>query len=109
MAKKKKSTSSKGDTTVNIGVVDTMCARFDMGAAARRELTKCPGYGEKFEVISQTVPGFKDLAVAAKNLIERDGASIVVALGMPGSAPIDKQWAHEPPTGTMTAHPPTST
>ncbi|HTT58654.1 MAG TPA: riboflavin synthase [Acidimicrobiales bacterium] len=116
MAKKSKTKSNKTDSTQRdaptkkvIGVVDTMFARFDMGAAARRELAKCPGYNETFVVVSQTVPGFKDLAVAAKNLIERDGASIVVALGMPGSAEIDKQCAHEASTGIMTAQLLTST
>jgi riboflavin synthase len=116
VAKKSKIKSNKTEATERrapkkkvIGVVDTMFARFDMGAAARRELAKCPGYGQTFEVVSQTVPGFKDLAVAAKNLIERDGASIVVALGMPGSAEIDKQCAHEASTGIMTAQLLTST
>jgi riboflavin synthase len=99
MAKKKK----KSKSTVKIGVVDTMFARYDMGAAARAELEDCPGYGKKFDVISQTVPGFKDLAVAAKNMIEREGASIVVVLGMPGSQPIDKQCAHEASLGIMQA------
>jgi len=88
---------------VRIGVVDTMFARYDMGQAACDELAICPGYGKTFKVISQTVPGFKDLAVAALNLIERDGCSIVVALGMPGSAPIDKQCAHEAAQGIMQA------
>ncbi|MFZ1062642.1 MAG: riboflavin synthase [Acidimicrobiales bacterium] len=88
---------------VKIGVVDTMFARYDMGAAARAELEDCPGYGKKFKVVSMTVPGFKDLAVAALNLIEKQGCSIVVALGMPGSAPIDKQCAHEASTGIMQA------
>ena len=96
----KKSNSPK---KVRIGVVDTMFARYDMGAAARSELEGCPGYGETFTVISRTVPGFKDLAVAALNLIEEQGCSIVVALGMPGSAPIDKQCAHEASTGIMQA------
>lgn len=86
-----------------IGVVDTMFARYDMGAEAVAELASCPGYGERYEVIRRTVPGFKDLAVAAKQLIERDGCRIVVALGMPGSAPIDKQCAHEASTGIMMA------
>jgi riboflavin synthase len=104
MAKKRKS-----DKWVKIGVVDTMFARFDMGAAARAELKECPGYATTFKVISKTVPGFKDLAVAAKNLIEKDGCSIVVALGMPGSAPIDKQCAHEASTGIMQAQLLTST
>jgi len=105
MAKTKSSKSSP----VKIGVVDTMFARYDMGDAAVRELATCPGYGETFTVIAQTVPGFKDLAVAAKNLIEKDGCSIVVALGMPGSAPIDKQCAHEAAQGIMMAQMLTST
>jgi riboflavin synthase len=92
-----------------IGVVDTMFARYDMGGAARAELSECPGYNETFRVVSATVPGFKDLAVAAKNLIERDKCDIVVALGMPGSAPIDKQCAHEASLGIMQAQLLTST
>lgn len=86
-----------------IGVVDTMFARYDMGAEAVDELRHCPGYGERFEVLRRTVPGFKDLAVAAKRMIEGDGCRIVVALGMPGGAPIDKTCAHEASTGIMTA------
>ena len=88
---------------VRIGVVDTMFARYDMGQAACDELAICPGYNKTFKVISQTVPGFKDLAVAAMNMIEEDGCSIVIALGMPGSAPIDKQCAHEAAQGIMQA------
>ena len=102
-------TKQKSTKKVRIGVVDTMFARYDMGGAARHELSECPGYDETFRVISRTVPGFKDLAVAAKNLIERDGCSIVVALGMPGSAPIDKQCAHEAALGIMQAQLLTST
>ena len=92
-----------------IGVVDTMFARYNMGADALEELASCPGYGEKFTVIRRTVPGFKDLAVAAKNMIERDGASIVVACGMPGSADIDKVCAHVASQGLMQAQLMTST
>jgi riboflavin synthase len=105
----KKNKTPKSDKKVRIGVVDTMFARYDMGGAARAELAQCPGYGETFEVVAKTVPGFKDLAVAAKNLIEKDGCSIVVALGMPGSAPIDKQCAHEAAQGIMQAQLLTST
>lgn len=94
---------------VRIGVVDTMFARFDMGAAARDELSQCPGFGETFTVVSRTVPGFKDLAVAAKRLIENKRCRIVLALGMPGSAPIDKQCAHEASLGIMWAQLMTST
>lgn len=99
----------KSKSVVKIGVVDTMFARYDMGAAARAELSECPGFNKKFQVISQTVPGFKDLAVAAKNMIERDGASIVIVLGMPGKEPIDKQCAHEASQGIMQAQLMTST
>jgi len=94
---------------VRIGVVDTMFARFNMGQAAYDELASIEGFGTKFTVLTKTVPGFKDLAVAAKNLIEKDGCAIVVALGMPGSAPIDKQCAHEAAQGIMMAQLLTST
>ncbi len=96
-------------TPLKIGVVDTMFARYDMGDAAIRELQSCDGFGEKFTLVTQTVPGFKDLAVAAKNMIERDGCVIVVALGMPGSQPVDKQCAHEASMGIMQAQLMTST
>ena len=86
-----------------IGVVDTMFARYDMGAEAIDELSECPGYGTRFTVVRRTVPGFKDLAVAAKKLIEEDGCRIVVALGMPGKEKVDKVCAHEASTGIMTA------
>ena len=86
-----------------IGVVDTMFARYDMGGEALDELASCPGYGTKFQVIRRTVPGFKDLAVAAKVLIEQEHCRIVVALGMPGSQEVDKVCAHEASTGIMTA------
>jgi riboflavin synthase len=92
-----------------IGVVDTMFARYDMGAAARDELAQCPGHGTEFEVVARTVPGFKDLALAAKLLVERDGCEIVVALGMAGGAAIDKQCAHEASQGIMLAQLLTST
>jgi riboflavin synthase len=86
-----------------IGVVDTMFARFDMGAEAVDELTSFPGHGERFEVVHHTVPGFKDLGVEAKRMIEIDGCSIVIALGMPGRAAIDQVCAHEASQGIMLA------
>ncbi len=92
-----------------IGVIDTMFARYDMGAEAIDELEHCPGHGERFEVVRRTVPGFKDLAVAAKCLIEAESCRIVIALGMPGRAPIDKTCAHEASSGIMTAQLMTST
>jgi riboflavin synthase len=86
-----------------IGVVDTMFARYDMGGEALDELSQCPGYGTIFTTIRRTVPGFKDLAVAAKKLIEEEGCRIVVALGMPGKEKVDKVCAHEASTGIMQA------
>lgn len=95
--------NKKTPKPVRIGVVDTMFARYDMGRAALTELADCPGHGETFVTIAKTVPGFKDLAVAAKNLIEKDHCAIVVALGMPGKEQIDKQCAHEASQGIMMA------
>jgi riboflavin synthase len=86
-----------------IGVADTMFARYDMGAEAVDELESCPGYGDHFEILRRTVPGFKDLGVACKKLIEEEGCSIVVALGMPGKAAVDQVCAHEASQGIMLA------
>lgn len=92
-----------------IGVVDTMFARVDMGAWAVEELQSCPGYGERFEIVRRTVPGFKDLAVECKRLVELESCRILVALGMPGRAPIDQVCAHEASQGLMLAQLLTST
>lgn len=87
----------------HIGVVDTMFARYDMGAEATDELAACPGFSTRFDVLRRTVPGFKDLGVACKKLIEEEGCRAVVALAMPGRAPIDKTCAHEASQGIMLA------
>ena len=92
-----------------IGVVDTMFARFDMGAEASTSWRQCPGFGATFDVVRRTVPGFKDLAVECKRLIENEGCHIVVALGMPGKAAIDQVCAHEASQGLMQAQLMTST
>jgi riboflavin synthase len=86
-----------------------MFARYDMGREALDELAACPGHGTLFEVVHRTVPGFKDLGVAGKRLIEHEGCSIVVALGMPGKAAIDQVCAHEASQGIMLAQLLTST
>jgi riboflavin synthase len=92
-----------------IGVVDTMFARIDLGGYALDELKNCPGYGERFEIVYRTVPGFKDLAVECKRLVEIENCKIIVALGMPGRAEIDQVCAHEASQGIMTAQLMTST
>ncbi|MCD6370987.1 MAG: riboflavin synthase [Thermoplasmata archaeon] len=81
-----------------IGIVDTTFARYDMGSAVEDELRKL---GTGFKIIRRTVPGIKDLPVAAKKLIEEENCNIVIALGMPGPKPIDKQCAHEASLGLI--------
>lgn len=83
-----------------IGIVDTTFARSDMGSAALDELGK---QGTGFRAIRRTVPGIKDLPVAAKKLIEEDKCDIVIALGMPGSKPTDKQCADQASHGLINA------
>ena len=86
-----------------IGVVDTMFARYDMGAAARDELANCPGHGTTSRSSRARCRGSRTSPSPRSVLIEREGCDVVVALGMPGSAPIDKQCAHEASQGIMLA------
>jgi riboflavin synthase len=81
-----------------IGIADTTFARFDMAHAAIDELKSL---STGFRIIRYTVPGIKDLPVACKKLFEEQACDIVMALGMPGSKPIDKQCAHEASTGLI--------
>ncbi len=83
-----------------IGIVDTTFARFDMGSAAVDELKSL---GTGMRIIRRTVPGIKDLPVAAKKLLEEDGCEMVMALGMPGGAEKDKVCAHEASQGLIQA------
>lgn len=82
-----------------IGVVDTTFARFNMGKAAIDEIER----NVSAKIIRRTVPGIKDLPVAAKKLIEEEECDIVIALGMPGSKEQDKICAHEASTGIIQA------
>ena len=86
-----------------IGVVDTMFARVDMGEIALLTLRAKPDFGTRFDIARRTVPGIKDLAVAAKRLIQLDGCEIVLALGMVGAAELDRVSAHEAGQGIMLA------
>lgn len=81
-----------------IGIVDTTFARFNMGKSAIDELN---GIATGFKIIRYTVPGIKDLPVASNKLFDEEGCDIVMALGMPGAKPIDKQCAHEASMGLI--------
>ena len=50
-----------------------------------------------------TVPGIKDLPVACKILLDKYKCDIVIALGMAGPMPIDKQCSHEASMGLQQA------
>ncbi len=82
-----------------VGIADTTFARFNMGKAAIDELRK----GAAVSIERYTVPGIKDIPVACKKLIEERKCDIVMALGMPGKDPLDKQCAHEASMGIMYA------
>jgi len=79
-----------------IGVADTTFARFDM---ARSVLDEWKSVGAAVDPVRYTVPGFKDLPVACKVLLEERGCGAVIALGMAGRAPIDQLCAHEASLG----------
>jgi len=81
-----------------VGIVDTTFARHDMARAAVNELKQLCSV--KF--VRRTVPGIKDLPVEVKRLLE-EGCDLVMAFGMPGAAPIDKQCAHEASLGLIWA------
>lgn len=82
-----------------IGIADTTFARIDMAPFAIEVLRK----NSKAEIERYTVPGFKDLPVACKILIDKYKCDIVIALGMAGPKPIDKQCAHEASLGLQQA------
>ena len=81
-----------------IGIADTTFARVDMAKFAINEFeSNISGY----KIKRYTVPGIKDLPVACKKLFEEDDCDIIMALGMPGPKPIDKQCAHESSLGLI--------
>lgn len=83
-----------------VGVVDTMFARANMGELCEKTLRKSK---YPIVIVRRTVPGIKDLGVAAKKLIEEENCGIVITLGMVGKALIDKACAHEAVQGIQWA------
>lgn len=85
---------------MKIGICDTTFARYDMARVAIEEI-KNQVSGVRIE--RYTVPGIKDLPIASKKLLEEKDCDLVMALGMPGKEPIDKQCAHEASLGIIHA------
>lgn len=81
-----------------IGIADTTFAGYDMAKSAIQQIQS---HTTKIKFIRYTVPGIKDLPVACKLLFEKSECDIVMALGMPGGKPIDKQCAHQASIGLI--------
>ena len=79
-----------------IGIADTMFARADMGSLAEKTIKESD---YDIEIVRYTVPGVKDLPVACKKLFDEQKCDIVIALGMSGSAKVDKTCTHEASLG----------
>jgi|TARA_Y100000310_G_scaffold36526_4_gene34389 riboflavin synthase len=80
---------------MKIGIADTTFARVNMAEFAVEIIKK----NLEHEIERYTVPGFKDLPVACLRLFEDYNCDIVMAFGMAGAAPIDKQCSHEAALG----------
>lgn len=80
---------------MKIGIADTTFARVDMAKFAIDAIKE----NSDAKIERYTVPGFKDLPVACKKLVKESKCNIVIALGMAGPKPIDKQCAHEAALG----------
>ena len=85
---------------MRIGIADTTFARINMGEIA---VNAIKGADSTIEIERYTVPGFKDLPVAAKILLENYNCDIVLALGWVGTASIDERCAHEAGMGLIQA------
>ncbi|AEM39172.1 riboflavin synthase [Pyrolobus fumarii 1A] len=72
---------------VRVGVADTTFARVDM---ARYAIEAIQEIDPNAEIVRYTVPGIKDLPVAALRLIEEFGCDGVITLGWVGSSLTDK-------------------
>ncbi|MBS3128591.1 riboflavin synthase [Candidatus Woesearchaeota archaeon] len=81
---------------MKIGIADTTFARIDLASFVLSTLKK---EVPSAKIERYTVPGFKDLPVACKKLIEEEHCAIVLALSMAGSAKIDEQCAAEASNG----------
>ena len=88
-----------------LGVADTTFAQIDMFRSVEKAFADAQKEDPslEIEVVRYTVPGIKDLPVACKSLLTNNKCDIAIALGMPGSMPIDKQCSHEASLGIQQA------
>ncbi|MBI3032733.1 riboflavin synthase [Candidatus Woesearchaeota archaeon] len=87
-------------TDIKIGIADTTFSRVDYFPFVEQALKDGKQqYTLSCTIERYTVPGFKDLPIACKKLIEEYNCDIVIALGMAGPEPIDKQCSHEASLG----------
>ena len=85
---------------MRIGITDTTFARIDLASFAISLLhTEAP----QAQIERSTVPGFKDLPVAAKKLLEEYHCDIVLALGYAGATELDEKCAMEANIALMQA------
>jgi riboflavin synthase len=68
---------------------------------ANSVISELKNIGTGFRIERYTVPGVKDLPVGCKKLFVEHNCDLIVALGMPGPKPIDKQCAHEASQGLI--------
>ncbi|MDE1824464.1 MAG: riboflavin synthase [Candidatus Micrarchaeota archaeon] len=78
-----------------VGLADTTFSRFDYAPVVLGVLSES---NPEVEIVRYTVPGIKDLPVACKRLFQ-EKCDIVIACGMVGKMPIDKQCSHEASIG----------
>ncbi len=86
--------------TAVYGIVDTTFAVARQGVRAIDQLHQHGVPDDRIQFT--TVPGFKDLGIAARRLLE-NGCHIVIACGMAGPEDIDKQCAQDASLGLQLA------
>lgn len=86
--------------TAVYGIVDTTFAVARQGVRAIDQLNHHGIPDERIQFM--TVPGFKDLGIAARHLLD-NGCDIVLCCGMAGPEDIDKQCAQDASLGIQLA------
>ncbi|MBS3116493.1 riboflavin synthase [Candidatus Woesearchaeota archaeon] len=77
---------------MRIGIADTTFAQVDMAKFAIEAIRKAD---KSMQIERYTVPGFKDLPVAAKKLLEDYKCDIALAFGWAGPTELDEKCALE--------------